>query len=120
MPDPAALFTYGSPRVGARAYLVSPPAKAITHHRWVNCIDMVPTLPSPWMGFAHHGQLHYLNHFGNVRKLTPWQGFKDKVRGLRAGLASTRLGLLDSHSISLYREFLGTWAAGKENPQDKP
>jgi len=45
----------------------------------------VPRVPFWIMGFRHYGELHYINHYGNIRKLTAWQKCKDQWRGrLRA------------------------------------
>jgi len=76
----AQLTTFGSPRVGTRKFV-----KNITtpHLRFVNNNDVVPKIPLFLMGYKHHGILQYLNFYGNLRKLTPWQALKDKWRGYR-------------------------------------
>jgi triacylglycerol lipase len=74
---PKMLFTYGSPRVGSPDYVNDFKTE---HHRFVNCNDMVTTVPPPVLGFKHHGQLHYINFYGNIRDLSKWQRFKDKWR----------------------------------------
>lgn len=33
------------------------------------------------MFYRHHGDLTYINHYGNIRKMTLWQRVKDKLRG---------------------------------------
>ena len=77
------LYTFGSPRVGTRSFV-----KGIktTHWRFVNNNDVVTTVPLALMGYKHHGRLCYINHFGNIRKMTLWQRIKDKFRGWRSGL----------------------------------
>ena len=77
------LTTFGSPRVGTRSFV-----KAIhtTHWRFVNNNDIVCRVPLALMGYKHHGRLQYINFYGNVRKLTPWQMVKDRWRGMRSGL----------------------------------
>ena len=75
---PLALFTYGSPRVGTRKFV-----RNITceHHRHVNNNDIVTKVPFAIMGYKHHGSLCYINFYGNIRKMTKWQRFKDGWRG---------------------------------------
>ena len=77
------LTTFGSPRVGTRSFV-----KAIhtPHWRFVNNNDIVCRVPLALMGYKHHGRLQYINFYGNVRKLTPWQMLKDRWRGWRSGL----------------------------------
>ena len=72
------LYTYGSPRVGNKKFI-----KNITcsHNRVVNNNDVVAKIPFWLLGFRHHGQLLYLNYYGNIRNATWWQRFKDGVRG---------------------------------------
>jgi len=95
MPNVECLYTFGSPRVGAFGWrkLVK-----VEHYRYVNNNDIVPKVPFAIMGYAHHGTLVYINHYGNIRKMTPWQRFKDKVRGYKSGLLD---GLKD-HSMPNY------------------
>lgn len=77
------LTTFGSPRVGTRSFV-----RAIhtPHYRFVNNNDIVCRVPLALMGYKHHGTLQYINFYGNIRKLTPWQMLKDRWRGWRSGL----------------------------------
>jgi len=77
------LTTFGSPRVGTRKFVknISTP-----HMRFVNNNDIVTKVPLFIMGYKHHGVLQYINFYGNIRKLTPWQMLKDKWRGWRSGI----------------------------------
>lgn len=77
------LTTFGSPRVGTRKFVnnISTP-----HYRFVNNNDIVTKVPLWIMGYKHHGVLQYINFYGNIRKLTPWQMIKDKWRGYKSGL----------------------------------
>ena len=36
------------------------------------------------MGYKHHGTLRYINHYGNIRKMSSWQRMKDGMRGRAA------------------------------------
>lgn len=59
---PAALYTFGSPRVGDAEFtrtLDSTPAYRVVNHR-----DVVTRVPPPLLGFAHVGHLHYIAHDG--------------------------------------------------------
>lgn len=93
--DVEALYTYGSPRAGTRSFV-----KGIktTHWRFVNNNDIVTRVPLALMGYKHHGNLCYINHYGKIRKMTPWQRIKDKFRGYRSGL----LDGAQDHSMTNY------------------
>ena len=112
--NPEELYTYGSPRVGFRGYV-----KTMTtpHHRWKNNNDIVTTVPPALFGFKHDGELHYLNAYGNVRKPTGWQLFKDKLRGLWMGIKRGQIDSFSDHSMINYCAYLEMYASGKENSQ---
>jgi triacylglycerol lipase len=78
-----ALYTYGSPRAGTRSFVKS---FNVPHYRHVNNNDIVPSVPFAFLGYRHHGTLRYINFYGNIRKMTPWQRIKDKWRGRTAAL----------------------------------
>ena len=71
------LYTFGSPRVGNKRWREG---LYVSHWRIVNNNDIVTRVPS-CLRFAHHGNLVYINHYGNIRKMTPWQRVKDRFRG---------------------------------------
>ena len=73
-----ACYTYGQPRVGGSDWCAK---QTYEHHRYVNNNDIVPRVPLWIMGFRHRGELHYINYYGNIRKMTPWQIIKDGWRG---------------------------------------
>ena len=97
--DPIELYTFGSPRVGWRGYVKS---LNVTHHRWKNNNDIVTTVPLWAMGYVHHGTEHYLNAYGNYRKPTGWQLFKDKWRGIWMGLKQGKIDSFSDHSMDEY------------------
>ena len=97
--DPVELFTYGSPRVGWREYCNS---LNVIHHRWKNNNDIVTTVPLAVMGFKHHGTQHYINAYGNVRKPTGWQMFKDRLRGMWMGIKKGKIDNFGDHSMVEY------------------
>lgn len=112
--DPTELYTYGSPRVGWGGYVS---AIKVTHHRWVNNNDIVPKLPPLSLGYRHHGKMHYLNTWGNVRSPNIFQRMKDKTRGAAIGLSKGDIDFFVDHSINKYVRYLENYAKGIENPQ---
>lgn len=94
------LYTYGSPRVGGKEFVKGLNVK---HYRHVNNNDMVTRLPLWIMGYRHHGNLTYINHYGNIRELTSWQKFKDQLRGRWCAIRKFQLfdGIRD-HDIGKY------------------
>ena len=114
VPNPEELYTYGSPRVGWRKYVNS---LGVTHHRWVNNNDIVTRVPLNVMGYIHHGEEHYMNAFGNVRKPTGWKRFKDRMRGMWMGIKSGRIDNFSDHGMNFYIANLEMYASNKENSQ---
>jgi triacylglycerol lipase len=97
--NPRALFTYGSPRVGNTRYVNFIQMEA---YRWVNNNDIVTRVPPAWLGYRHKGQEIYLNAYGKIRRLTPWQRFKDRWRGTVRGIRERRFDPFSDHSIVEY------------------
>lgn len=114
VPNPEELYTYGSPRVGWSKYCDS---LGVVHHRWVNNNDIVTRVPLAIMGYKHHGELHYLNAYGNVRNPSGWQLFKDRIRGMWMGLKRGQIDNFSDHSMVNYVAYLEMYASGKENSQ---
>ena len=96
-----ALYTFGSPRVGDRRWVRN--LSNIVHYRVVNNNDMVCKVPFWIMGYRHHGVLCYVNHYGNVRRMTWWQRVKDQWRGRLAAWRNKEPfdGIRD-HDINAY------------------
>jgi hypothetical protein len=59
----------------------------------------------------------YINHYGNLRTLTPWQSCKDVWRGFVEGVKKRDINFFSNHSITKYAEHLEQWATGEEYPQ---
>jgi len=112
--DPEEVYTYGSPRVGWPKYCES---LGIKHHRWVNNNDIVTRVPLWIMGYRHNGEEHYLNAYGNVRKPTGIQRFKDRMRGMWMGLKKGQIDNFSDHSMVNYINYLEMYVSGKENAQ---
>ena len=102
--NPHALYTYGSPRVGTRKFVQNITCK---HYRHVNNNDIVPKVPFAFLGYRHHGELQYINFYGNIRKMTYWQRFKDGWRGRVAAWKNKQPfdGARD-HSMTNYVKYL--------------
>ena len=98
------IYTYGSPRAGDSKFVKG---LKVPHYRVKNNNDLVTKVPFWIMGYRHHGKLVYINYYGNVRKLTPWQRFKDQWRGRFRAWGKGQLfdGAYD-HSIGEYERKL--------------
>ena len=99
VPNPQELYTYGSPRVGWKGYVVH---LGVQHHRWVNNNDIVTRVPPRLMGYKHHGNEHYMNAYGDVRKLSGWQRAKDRWRGFVMGIKAGGVDNFSDHSMTHY------------------
>jgi triacylglycerol lipase len=103
-PTAEALYTYGCPRNAT-------PSKCkelkVPHYRCVNNNDIVPSMPPALLWYKHHGELQYINFYGNVRKMTWWQRFKDSWRGRRAAWKNGTIfdGVRD-HGMDEYCKYL--------------
>lgn len=94
------LFTFGQPRLGNKEFVGAVKAD---HHRFVNCNDIIPTVPPAELGYHHQGTLCYINFYGNIRPLTNWQIIKDKWRGhLAAWKKGQFLDSLEDHFMENY------------------
>ena len=94
------LFTFGQPRLGNRDYVNQ---IKTDHYRFVNCNDFVTHVPPAAMQFVHHGELCYINFYGNVRPLSSYQRFKDMLRAHWRALKKFELfDALRDHSMDNY------------------
>lgn len=107
MPDPTALFTFGSPKVGNAEYVAAIKETGLPHYRVVNNNDVVTQVP-PWP-FKHYGDMIYFNHWGNKRDLTVWQRTKDRFRGFMRGIKKLKIDNFSDHSMTEYCENLRCW-----------
>lgn len=114
LPDPVEVYTYGSPRVGWPTYVNS---LGMVHHRWVNNNDIVTRVPLAIMGYRHHGEEHYMNAWGNVRKPTGWQRVKDRWRGMWMGLKKGSIDNFSDHSMANYIANLEVYEKNLESMQ---
>lgn len=73
------VITFGCPRVGNKSFVHL--TKDIKHFRVRNNMDIVTKIPYWILGYRHHGELVYLDYFGNiVDNPSIWKLFKDTVR----------------------------------------
>ena len=112
--NPQELFTFGSPRVGWASYINNFPFK---HYRFVNNADIVPRVPFYIMGYRHHGECQYFNHYGNLRNLTGWQRTKDTWRGIFRGIAKGKFDSIADHNIKQYILHIKKMVDGQEDHQ---
>ena len=102
LPIPAALFTYGSPRVGNRTY-INAFNKLVPHHRWVNAGDIVTKVPiSPW--YYHCGTRH---HIKVPKKHTTQKSWITKIYTTMHDVLFKKIkNDISDHSSTLYVERL--------------
>jgi len=104
--DAHELYTFGSPRVGNKTFVNEMINDQIQHWRFVNNNDVVTKVPFPLI-YRHHGELCYINHHGNLRKMTRWQRIKDQWRGrIRALKKGQPFDGVFDHSMDLYHKKL--------------
>ena len=97
--NPEGLFTYGSPRVGDRAYL---DYCRLIHFRWVNNNDIVTRVPPTWLGYRHGECEMYIDSKGRVRMVKGWRRVVDRLRGFVHGLGRLNIDHFSDHSIEHY------------------
>ena len=110
---PLALYTFGSPRVGDQAFTDCVPDIPI--YRFVNCCDLVCTIPPELIQYKHVGRCHFFNHKGQ-HFIDPAQDYidKEKIRAIKrfqlslSGLGSgnAMLKSLIDHSPNNYTAVL--------------
>lgn len=103
--NPEALVTFGSPRVGDRAYVNY---VNIDHYRWVHNNDIVTCLPPTWMGYRHNGREIYLDSLSRIRKLSGVARRMDGWRGFFMSLRAGKLDYLSDHTIQGYLEAIAS------------
>lgn len=101
--NPQQLFTFGSPRVGDRAYVKS---VILEHYRFVNNNDIVTRVPPIWLGYHHSGHEIYFNRYGKIKKYNLLMKGRDRWRGMIRGLWNREFDYLSDHSIHQYCQHL--------------
>ncbi len=118
--NPKALFTFGSPRVGNRAYIH---AVKLPHYRWVHNNDIVARVPPRWMGYKHSGFELYLDSKSQLKNIVSWSRVRDRFHGFWTGLLMGRIDYFSDHPIRTYIQAIrGCWVEhknGKRFPNPK-
>jgi triacylglycerol lipase len=97
--NPQAIFSFGAPRVGDKAYASF---LKIRHYRWVNNNDAVPRFPPRLIGYHHMGREIYINRKGKISRIHNWLRFHDRLRGFMLGLQKGKIDYLSDHSMKEY------------------
>lgn len=61
---PAALYTFGSPRVGDTEFVAT--LQDVSNYRYVDCNDIVTRVPLEFMGYSHLGKPYYIDRSRQV------------------------------------------------------
>ena len=94
-PYPDMTVTFGSPKVGNREFV-----KAYSRHpliRYVNCKDIAPKHPRPWLGYRHGGSLVRISRSGALSH-RPWTMWDELII---PGIAGIVVGTFD-HRVGEY------------------
>lgn len=109
-PSLGALYTYGQPRCGNKAFAESlESALSNRYFRSVNNSDIVPLIPPPVKSYRHTGRVAYFNEFGDFVLDPPlWYRALDKVELTTDAIKAKGREAVGDHSMSgyvkLYRE----------------
>jgi hypothetical protein len=76
---PAALYTFGSPRVGNSAFAAA--LANVDCRRHTGCSDLVCQVPPPWLGYVHVGAERYLDRNGSTHA-SPDRALSDADRSI--------------------------------------
>ena len=101
--SPQQLFTFGSPRVGDKAYINY---VKVDHYRFVNNNDIVSRVPPAWLGFRHCGREVYIDRLGRIRRIGPIGKRRDRWLGFWRSLGQRKIDHFSDHSIHGYIEAL--------------
>ncbi|TWT95957.1 Lipase (class 3) [Botrimarina colliarenosi] len=96
---PEAVYTFGSPRVGNRAYVNH---VELAYYRWVNNNDIVPRVPPNWLGYRHGGHEVYLNRRGRISGVTGLLRARDHWWGFWRTLRKWRIDHFADHLMGEY------------------
>lgn len=96
---PEELYSYGSPRVGNKAYINY---VKLAHYRFVNNNDIVTRVPPAWLGFRHSGDEIYINHSGELKNYGLLLKRRDRWQGFLGGLRNRQIDHFSDHSIHRY------------------
>ncbi len=97
--NPKQLFTYGSPRVGSKAYINY---IKLDYFRFVNNNDIVTRVPPAWLGYHHSGKEVYFNRNGDIKEYGYLLKRRDRWKGFMGGLKQWKVDHLSDHSMHFY------------------
>lgn len=98
---PEELYSYGSPRVGNKAYINY---VTLNHYRFVNNNDIVTRVPPTLLGFRHCGNEIYIDRQGGFKTYGPILKRRDRWYGFLRGLKNRQIDHFADHSIHRYIE----------------
>jgi len=105
------LYTFGSPMAGHPSFIrYCESVPKFPHFRYANVADLVPTLPSPALGYAHYGQLMEIEDAYGSYFLKPIDGdhagFRFTLGSIDFGSGGPKVHLLEDiagpHSMEFY------------------
>ena len=99
--NPEQLYTYGSPRVGDKAYINY---VKLDHYRFVNNNDIVTRVPPAFLGYRHCGHEVYIDSAGRIRKVGLLARRRDRWKGFLGALRHWKFDHLADHSTHSYIE----------------
>ena len=95
-PNLSGLVTFGQPRIGDSKYIANLETPTI---RCVNHLDIVPHVPTVWMGFTHFGKEFYIDGNGCVAEVT----IVTRAKNVLASILAIIKHSYDDHNIINYR-----------------
>lgn len=102
------LVTFGSPRVGDKAFasLLNDYRERID--RFVNNQDIVTRTPPANLGFSHIGSVRYIDTEGRIHLngCNMWDTFWDRVEGTVEDFRHHEIGLITDHSMKEYQRLI--------------
>ncbi len=111
--NPKQLYTFGSPRVGDKAYINY---VKLDHYRYVHNNDIVTRVPPVFLGYRHCGHEVYIDSLGIIRKIGVIGKRRDRWNGFLRGLQRWRIDHFADHSVHCYIQAI--WAAAEQEQHE--
>lgn len=102
------LYTFGQPRVGDEAFATECARRmAGQHFRFVNNNDTVTRVPTRVFGYAHAGELRYIDTDGQIQTdISFWDQFLERIKGRVEDLLRPGTDGLKDHAMRRYVEHI--------------
>lgn len=102
------LYTFGQPRVGNEAFAAECTRRFPGRHfRFVNNNDTVTRVPPSEFGYAHTGELRYIDTEGHIQTdIAFWNQFLDRVKGRMEDFLKPGTDGLKDHAMRHYVEHI--------------